>query len=86
MTNEQMAAYLAAIQAAGITPERMGQLLVILNAYADVMIGDAKAAIADQQGAAAVQLAEAGRQAAQAEAAAARAAYLTLVQSMANGS
>ena len=84
MTNEQMAAYLAAIQAAGITPERMGQLLVILNAYADVMIGDAKAQIADAQGAAAVQLAEAGRQAAQAEAAAARAAYLTLVQSMAS--
>ena len=84
MTQEQMAAYLAAIQAAGITPERLGQLLVILNAYADKMIADAKALIADQQGSQAVQLAEAARQAAQQDAAAAQVAYLDLVKSMAN--
>lgn len=84
MTQEQMAAYFEAIAKAGITPERMGQLLVILNAYADKMIADAKAIIADHQGAQAVQLAEAARQAAQQDAAAAQVAYLELVKSMAD--
>lgn len=84
MTNEQMAQYLAAIQAVGITPERLAQRLAILDVYADVMIADAKATIADQQGAAAVQAAEAIRQAAQSESAAAKARYLATVQSYAS--
>ncbi len=85
MTQEQMAEYFAEIEKAGVTPKELGMLLVMLKAYSQRMIGEAQAAIADQEGQKAVQLAEAGRQAAQAEAAAARAAYLTLVQSMANG-
>lgn len=86
MTSELMAEYFEAIAKTGITPQRLGELLEIMNSYASVMEGDAEAAIADQQGEAARQQAEAIRQAAQAKAAAARANYLALMQAKAAGS
>jgi nitrate reductase NapAB chaperone NapD len=85
MTPERMAEYFAAIEKAGVTPEEMGKLLVMLKAYSLRMIAEAQAAIADAQGQAAVQLAESARQKAQGEASAAQAAYLEVIKSLANG-
>ena len=83
MTPELMAEYFAAIEATGITPQRLGERLEILDAYADVMIADGEATIADAQGEAAKQEAETIRQAAQAKAATARGKYLALIQAKA---
>jgi CHASE3 domain sensor protein len=85
MTPEQMAEYFAEIEKAGVTPKELGQLLVMLKAYSQRMIGEAQALIADQEGQKAVQLAEAARQAAQAKAAEAQAAYLEVIKHLANG-
>ena len=84
-TQEQIAAYIGAVIAAGVAPERLGVLLSVLDSYANKMIAEAQAAIADQEGAAAVQAAEAERQAAQSAAAKANAAYLTKIKAMAAG-
>lgn len=77
--------YIVAVVAAGVSPERLGLLLKILDVYAEKMLAEAAAAIAAQEGSAAVQAAEAARQKAQAEAEAANATYLETVKALANG-